>query len=104
HEISPQVTDWPLDLPLGLRAIRATRAWRETPMVRKAQKLGVAHERAAFEPQVARDHRLHLIEEQLLRYTAEVEKRVLESVDQRGHVLARIEPAPQQPRVAEHHK
>ena len=58
--------------------------------------------RAALQPQVTRDHRLHLIEEQLLRDAAEVAKRVLESVDQRPHVLARVEPTPQQARVAEH--
>ena len=101
-EIVAQVADGPLDFALGLRAIRATRARREAPVMREAEKLEIAHERAALQPQVARDHRLHLIEEQLLRDAAERAKRLLEPVDQRPHVLARIEPAPQQPRVAEH--
>jgi hypothetical protein len=69
--------------------------------MRKPEKLQIADERAALEPQVAGDHRLHLIEEQLLRDATKIPKRVLEPVDQRPHVLARIEPAPQQARVAE---
>ena len=103
-EIAAHVADRPLDLALGLRAIRATGARREAPVMREAQKLGIADERAALEPQVARDHRLHLIEEQLLRHAAERQERLLESAHQRRHVLARIEAAPQQPRVAEHHE
>src|SRR5690606_30340159 len=46
----------------GLRAIRAARPRREVPMVREPEKLGVAHQRAALEAQVARDHGFHLIE------------------------------------------
>jgi hypothetical protein len=71
-------------------------------MVREPEELGIADKGAALEPEVARDDRLHLIEEQLLRHTAERDERVLQAVDQRGHVLARIEPAPEHPRVAEH--
>jgi hypothetical protein len=71
-------------------------------VVRKAEKLQIAHQRAALQPQVARDHRLHLIEEQLLRDAATIPKRVLEALKQRPHVLARIKPAPEPPRVAEH--
>ncbi len=55
-----------------------------------------------MEPQIARDHRLHLIEEQLLRDATERAKRVLKPVDQRPHLLTRVKPAPQQPGVAEH--
>ena len=101
-EIVAEVAHGTLDLALGLRAVRPTRARREAPVVREAEKLEIAHERATLQPQVARDHRLHLIEEQLLRDAAEIAKRVLESVDQRPHVLAQVKPAPQQPRVAEH--
>ena len=101
-EIVAQVADRTLDFALGLRAVGATRARREAPVMREAEKLEIAHERAALQPQVARDHRLHLIEEQLLRDATEIAKGVLEPVDQRPHVLARIKPAPQQPRVAEH--
>jgi hypothetical protein len=71
-------------------------------VVSKSQELGIAHERAAFEPQVPRDNRLHLIEEQLLRHAAEIDERLLESVIECRHVLARVEPTPQQSRVAEH--
>ena len=77
-EIVPQIADRTLDFALGLRAVGATRARREAPVMRKAEKLEIAHERAALQPQVARDHRLHLIEEQLLRDPAEVAKRLLE--------------------------
>jgi hypothetical protein len=70
--------------------------------MRKAEKLEIAHERAALQAQIARDHRLHLIEEQLLRDPAEIAKRLLESLDQGPHVLARIKPAPQHARVAKH--
>ena len=101
-EIVPQVADGTLDFALGLRAVGPTRARREAPVVREAEKLEIAHERAALQPQVARDHRLHLIEEQLLRDAAEIAKRVLEALDQRPHVLARVKPAPQHARVAEH--
>jgi hypothetical protein len=101
-KIVAEIADGPLDFALGLRPIGATRARREAPVVREPQKLEVAHERAALEAQVARDHGFHLIEEELLRDAAEIAKRVLEPIDQRAHVLAHVEPAPQQPRVAEH--
>jgi hypothetical protein len=35
-------------------------------VVCEAEKLGIPDERTALEPQVARDHRFHLIEQQLL--------------------------------------
>ena len=49
--------------------------------MRKAEKLEIAHERAALQPEIARDHRLHLIEEQLLWHPAERAKRLLDPVD-----------------------
>jgi hypothetical protein len=73
-------------------------------VAREAEELRIVDQRTALEPQIARDHRLHLIEEQLLRHAAERAKRLLKSTHQRPHVLARIEAAPQQPRVAEHHQ
>ena len=72
-------------------------------MVREAKELEIVDQRAAFEPQVAPDHRLHLIEEQLLRHAAEIQEGVLEPAHLCAHVLPRIEPAPQQAGVAEHH-
>src|SRR5262245_62170986 len=65
-EIAAHVADGTLDFPFGLRAIRAARAWRKAPMVSKPKELGIANQRPAFKPQVSRDHRLHLIEQQLL--------------------------------------
>jgi hypothetical protein len=70
-------------------------------VARKPEKLAIVDERAAFEAEIARDHGFHLIEEQLLRDAAEEDERVFEAVDQCGHVLTRVEPAPEQPRVAE---
>jgi hypothetical protein len=46
-------------------AIGATGARRKAPVVREAEKLGIANERATLEPQIARNHRFYLIEEQL---------------------------------------
>lgn len=78
-------------------AAGATRARRQAPVMRKPDKLEIAHERTALKPQVACDHRLHLIEEQLLRDAPDIAKRLLEP-------LARIKPAPQHARVAEDHE
>jgi hypothetical protein len=89
-------------LPLFLRPVRAARARREAPMLRKAQKLEIVDGRPTLQAEVLRDHRLHLIEEQLRRYAAEHQERVLEPGEQRPHVLARREATPQQPRVPEH--
>ena len=86
-EIVPHVADRTLDLALGLRAVRATGARGEAPVAREAQELRIAHQRAALQPQVARDHRLHLIEEQLLRHAAKRQERLLEPAHQRPHVL-----------------
>jgi hypothetical protein len=72
-EIVPQVADRTLDRALGLRAVGPTRARREAPVVREAQKLELADGRAALQTQVPRDHHLHLIEEKLLRLTALVD-------------------------------
>ena len=71
-------------------------------MVRKAEELEIAHQGPTLETQVARDHRFHLIKQQLLRHAAHRQKRVLEASEQRAHVLARTETTPQQPRVPEH--
>src|SRR4051794_15950848 len=63
-EIVAEVPDGTLDLALGLRTVRPTRTRRKAPVMREAEKLKIAYKRAALEPQVARDDRLHLIEEQ----------------------------------------
>ena len=96
-EIAPEIADRALDFAFRLRAIGTTGAWREAPVMREAKKLRIAHERAAFQPQVSCDHGLHLIEEQLLWHAAEIAKGVLEARDQRRQILARIEPTPQKP-------
>ena len=93
-EIVAEVAHRTLDLALGLRAVGSTRPGREAPVMRDAEKLEIPHERAALQPQVTRDHRLHLVEEQLLWDPTEIAERVLESVNQRPHVLPHIKPAP----------
>jgi hypothetical protein len=95
-EIAADVAHRALDLALRLGAIGTARARREAPMRGKAQELKIVNERSTFEPQVARDHGLHLIEEQLLRHAAEIAERVLKPADERTHVLARVEPTPEQ--------
>ena len=82
-EIVAEIAYGTLDFAFGLCAIRPTRARREAPVMRDAEKLEIAHECATLQPQVARDHRLHLIEEQLLRDAAEIAKRVLEALSVR---------------------
>ena len=45
-------------------------------MAGEAEKLEIVDQRAALEPEGARNHRLHLTEEQFLRDAAEIAKRV----------------------------
>jgi hypothetical protein len=71
-EIAAHIANGPLDVAFGLRAIGPACTWGETPVVGEPEKLGVAYERSALEPQIPRDHRLHLIEEQLLRDASEI--------------------------------
>jgi hypothetical protein len=52
-------------------------------MVREPEKLRIADQRSALQSEVARDHHLHLIEQQLLRDATEIQERVLEAVDRR---------------------
>jgi len=49
NEIVAQVADGTLDLALGLRSVRATRARREAPVVREAKKFEIAHQRPALQ-------------------------------------------------------
>ena len=76
-EIAAQIADRALDLALRLRAIRPACAGREAPVMREPEKLRIADQRAALQPEVSRDHRLHLIEEQLLWNPTETERRDL---------------------------
>ena len=45
-EIAPEVADRVLDFALRMRAIGPTGAWRDAPVMREANKLRIAHERA----------------------------------------------------------
>lgn len=79
-EIAAHVADRALDFALGLRAIGPTGARGEAPVVCEAQELEIVHERAALQAQVARGHRLHLIEEHLARHAAKGQEGVLEAL------------------------
>lgn len=83
-EIAAQVADRPLDFALGLRATPPTHPRREAPVVRESERLRIADQRAALQPEVAPDHRLHLVEQQLLRYATEMEQRLVDPIDQRA--------------------
>jgi hypothetical protein len=52
-EVVAEVAHGTLDLALGLGAIGPTRARREAPVVREAEKLEIADQRATLQPQVA---------------------------------------------------
>lgn len=104
HEIAAQIPNGSLDFALGLCTIRAAGARREAPVVRETEKLHVTNQCAAFQPQVARDDGLHLVEEQLVGDASKAAKRVLQAVIECRHVLAPIEATPQQARIAEDHE
>jgi hypothetical protein len=93
-EILAEIPDGPLHFAFGLRPVRPAGAWREAPMVGKPQELEVVHECPTLQPEVSRDHRPHLIEQQLLRHAAEREEGLLQAGQQRPHVLAWTEVAP----------
>lgn len=80
-EVAAHVANRAFHLALGLRAIGTTGARPEAPVGGEAEELEIVDQRAAFEPQVAGDHRLHLIEEQLLGHAAEIGERVLQAAD-----------------------
>ena len=90
NEIVAEIADGPLDFALGLGSIGSTRARREAPVVREAKKLEIAHERAALEAQVARDHGFHLVEKEL-RGTPPNSGTRPQTIDQCPHVLAHVD-------------
>ena len=73
------------------------------PVRRNAQKLRVQHQFAAAHALVRQHDRAHLVEQELLRDTAEPRERALQPVGQHGHRLPAVETQPQQPGVAQHH-
>jgi hypothetical protein len=86
-EIPAHVADGTLNLALGLRAIRSTGPRREAPVRGEAQKLEIVDERPAFDSQIARDHGLHLVEEQLPRHAAERASRRAKLSQDGVHIL-----------------
>src|SRR5690606_24700286 len=81
-EVVPHVMDRTLHLALRLGPIGPARSGGETPVSRKALKFLVADELTAQEPEILRDHRLHLIEEQLPGHAAEKGERLFETAEQ----------------------
>jgi hypothetical protein len=49
-EIVAEIAHGTLDFALGLRAVRPTRTRRDAPVMREAEKLEIAHERATLQP------------------------------------------------------
>src|SRR5690348_2318530 len=90
-EIAAEEAHRPLDLPLGLRPIRATRANAKAPVPREAEKLRILEQLAAIGPLVVDDDGFELIEEQLVRHAAEIRKGGFEAGDDRRERLAWIE-------------
>jgi hypothetical protein len=100
-EVVPDIVDRSLHLALRLRAVRAAGPGGEIPVSGEALELFVLHELPAEEAQILRDHRLHLVEEQFPGDAAEEAERLLEAAEESAHVLLRVEPEPQEARVAE---
>ena len=69
----------------------------------KPQKLRIQHELAAAHAPVRQHDRAHLVEQQLLRDTAEPLESRLQPAGQHRHRLPGVEAQPQQPGVAQHH-
>src|SRR5690606_36551215 len=102
-EVVTDIGDRSLHLPLGFGSIGATGSGREAPVGGEAEELLVANELTTQKPEIPGDDRLHLVKQQLLRHAAEDGERLLEPVVERAHVLARIVPQPEEPRIAEDH-
>jgi hypothetical protein len=71
-------------------------------MTAEAQKLEVVYELTSLETKIARDHRLHLIEQKLVRNTPKEGKRFFQPADQGTQILPWVEAQPEQARIAEH--
>src|SRR5690606_20160240 len=100
-EIAAHVAHRPLHLALGLGAIGPTGPDAEAPVGGESEELRILQELAALQALILHHHRLHLIEEQLPRYAAEVREGLLQPSNHRGHGLPRIELEPEKSRVAE---
>jgi hypothetical protein len=70
---------------------------------REAQELRILYHASAVGAVILDDHRLQLVEQQLVRHATEEPKRRLEALTQHLHGLARIKLQPQVARVAQHH-
>src|SRR6185436_18417211 len=102
-KIPPHVADRPLHFAFGLRAIRAAGANAKAQVVAEAEELRMLQEFASLRARIVEDHRLQLIEQQLLRHTAEISEGLLEPRDEGPERLARIELEPEEPREREDH-
>ena len=96
-ETAADVVDAALHLPLGLRPMRPAGADAEAPMRGEVLETLVQQQLLAPRAAVGDHHRLHLIEQHVLGHAAEVRERMLQTLHDRGHGLARIVAQPQQP-------
>ena len=103
EEVLPDVADQPLDLALGLGPVRAARPDAEAPVQGEAQELRVLDQPPALLAPVLDDDRLHLVEQELRRHTAEVAERRVQPPHHHRPRLTLVVLYPHQPRVAQHH-
>lgn len=101
-EALAHVADGALDVPLRVRPVGPAGPGPKALVRVEAEELGVLGDAAVLAPQIPDDHALHLVEQELPRHASEEAEGRLQTLEQRRHVLPRVEPEPQQPRVAEH--
>jgi hypothetical protein len=100
----PQVADRSLRLAFGLRAIGPAHAHSKASVPGEPGELEIAHEPTAPQAIIAREHRPHLVEQQLAWPSAPRGEACLETLQECAEILAWVKLHPQWPGVAEHHE
>ena len=93
----------PLHLPPRPRSRRPVRPHLEAPVPAEALELRVRYQPPSALPTVLDHHRLHLVEEQLLRNGTEVPERRFHPPYQHRQRLSLVVANPQEPRMPPHH-
>ena len=101
-EVLADVAERPLDLALGLRAVRPAGARHRAVVARQVDKRRVEHRPAVGAG--AGHGGLHAVVEHLVRGPAEGLEGAEVAAQHRAQVLAPAEPAPEPAAVAEHHR
>ncbi len=79
HKIVAEISNWALDLSLGLRPIGPTGTYAKAPVRREAQELRIFEQLAAVKAIILDDDGLHLVEEYFAGHAAKCRKRVLQA-------------------------